>query len=76
MEEGCQLPQDAAPVLLAHDVKHILSHRRLLCDSYLWQTDSQPALSSDYRWVKEEALDDYAKPRLVEIMLDMVKDYL
>ena len=76
MEEGCQLPQDAAPVLLAHNVKHILSHRRLLCDFYLWQTDSQPALSSDYRWVKEEELDDYAKPRLVEIMLDMVKDYL
>jgi A/G-specific adenine glycosylase len=72
MEEGCRLPEDAALVLLARDVKHILSHRRLLCDFYLWEPASPPALPSDYRWVREQELDDYAKPRLVEILLERV----
>ncbi len=63
-------------VLLAHDVKHILSHRRLLCDFYFLEVQQKPVLPDDYIWIAESDLDDYAKPRLIEIMLQRVEEYL
>lgn len=59
-------------VLLAHDVRHVLTHRILLADFYLLTTSTRPSLPPDYRWVPESALDDYAKPRLIERLLEMV----
>ena len=61
-----------SPVLLRKEVKHLLTHRILLADFYLLETETRPALPADYIWVKEDALDDYGKPRLIEIMLEEV----
>lgn len=56
--------------LLAKNVKHILTHRILWADFYLWEPEERPRLPDGYFWIKETELDDYAKPRLVEIMLE------
>ena len=57
-------------ILLAKDVKHILTHRILLADFHLLNTDTQPSLPNDYIWVNENDLDQYAVPRLIEILLE------
>lgn len=62
---------DSAPdgaILVKQGVKHVLTHRILYADFYLWEVDERPELPSDYIWVKETELDDYAKPRLIEIL--------
>ncbi len=56
--------------LIKKNVKHILTHRILWADFYLWEPAERPALPKDYIWIKEAELDDYAKPRLIEILLD------
>ena len=56
--------------LLKSQVKHVLTHRILLADFYLWDVPSPPSLPPTYEWLPESSLDDYAKPRLVEILLD------
>ncbi len=55
--------------LLAKQVRHVLTHRVLLCDFYLWEPAERPVLPEGYIWVKEVDLDDYALPRLVEKLL-------
>ena len=57
-------------VLQRQNVKHVLTHRILLADFYLWEVNTSPSLPSDYIWIKETELDDYAKPRLIEILLE------
>lgn len=59
-------------VCLRQNVKHVLTHRILWADFYLWEPKERPQLPEDYFWIKESELDDYAKPRLVEIMLEAV----
>ena len=56
--------------LIAKQVKHILTHRILLADFYLWDAEAKPPLPPDYIWIPESSLDDYAKPRLIEILLE------
>jgi len=78
------LLEDDGKALLSHDqvahykvlatvvrrnVKHVLTHRILLADFYLLDTDHQPILPEDYLWIDESQLDDYGKPRLFETML-------
>ena len=63
-----QVPEGA--VLLRQDVKHVLTHRILKADFWLWEPAERPELPKDYFWIKETELDDYAKPRLIEILLD------
>ena len=55
--------------LLAKNVKHVLTHRILTADFYLWKTDARPVLPNDYFWIKEEDIDDYGIPRLIDILL-------
>ena len=62
----------AGAVLLRRHVKHVLTHRILYADFYLWEVDERPELLPDYIWIKESELDDYAKPRLIEILLESV----
>ena len=61
------------PLLLAKDVKHVLTHRILLADFYLLETETRPLLPGDYIWVKEDEIEQYGVPRLIEIMLEMVQ---
>lgn len=58
--------------LLAQDVKHVLTHRILLADFYLLETEARPQLSDDYIWIKEEEIEDYGIPRLIELMLEKI----
>ena len=53
-------------VLLRHNVKHVLTHRVLYADFWLWQPTECPALPDGYFWVSETDLDHYAVPRLIE----------
>lgn len=58
--------------LLAQDVKHVLTHRILFADFYLLETDVHPQLPDDYIWIKEEVIEDYGIPRLIELMLEKI----
>lgn len=59
-------------ILLRQNVKHVLTHRILWADFYLWEPAERPQLPAGYFWIKEAELDKYAKPRLIEILLDSV----
>ena len=54
---------------VAKGVKHVLTHQVLTADFYLWETETKPELPEDYIWIKEEDIDDYGIPRLVDKLL-------
>ena len=58
--------------LLRQNVKHVLTHRVLYAHFYLLETDKRPKLPSDYIWIAESALDNYALPRLIEVLLSFL----
>ena len=65
-----EIPAEAKKArLIAKDVKHVLTHRILTADFYLWETDERPTLPEDYLWIREEDIDNYGIPRLVDILL-------
>ena len=57
-------------VLLRQRVKHVLTHRILYADFYLWDPAERPSLPEDYFWIPETDIDNYGVPRLIEIMLE------
>ena len=57
-------------VLQRQHVKHVLTHRILYADFWLWETDERPTLPDDYFWIKEEEIGNYGVPRLIEILLE------
>jgi len=58
-------------LLLKESVRHQLTHRTLICDFYLWETERRPELADGFIWVTEEDLrEKYAKPRLFELLLE------
>ena len=61
--------------LVSKDVKHVLTHQILLADLYLWTPQNRPPLPEDFIWSPTEALEDYAYPRLMEILLQAIKKY-
>ncbi len=58
--------------LLANDVRHVLTHRILLADFYLWEPQQRPVLPDEYVWVKEEDIDNHGLPRLIEKMFNKI----
>ena len=66
-----EVPKGA--LLLRQNVKHVLTHRILLADFFLWEVAERPSLPDDYKWIREEQLDDYAVPRLVERLYEAVR---
>lgn len=58
--------------LLQKGVKHILTHQILLADIYLWQPTKRPQLPSEFIWIEKQDLENYALPRLIEILLKAV----
>lgn len=56
-------------ILLRQDVKHVLTHRVLYADFWLWEPDQKPELPADYLWIKEADIGNYGVPRLIEILL-------
>lgn len=59
-------------VLLRQNVKHVLTHRVLYADFWLWEPDRKPELPTDYLWIKEADIDNYGVPRLIEILLELL----
>ena len=57
-------------------MKHQLTHRTLLADFYRLETQTRPPLPEGYIWIEETQIDQYAKPRLVEILLDSQRKLL
>ena len=63
------IPSDV--VLLQKGVKHVLTHRVLLADFYLLETENRPTLPDDYIWIPETDIDQYALPRLILRLLSL-----
>ena len=57
---------------LRQNVKHVLTHRIIYADFYLWEPAERPQLPDGYFWIKEEQLNEYGVPRLVELLLEEV----
>ena len=55
--------------LIAKDVRHVLTHQVLMADFYLWEPEERPTLPEDYIWIREEDIDNYGIPRLIDILL-------
>lgn len=60
-------------ILLQKNVKHVLTHRIILADFYLLTPQQQPTLPSDFIWIKEEEIENYGIPRLMERLLNFSK---
>ena len=73
VENGPMPALDGHLSLLRKQVKHVLTHRIILSDFYLLQTDARPLLPEDYVWVPEKEVENYALPRLIELLLEEVK---
>ena len=56
--------------LVREGVRHLLTHRTLIVDFYRLECDTRPSLPEGYVWIREAELDRYAKPRLIEILLE------
>ena len=59
-------------ILLRQNVKHVLTHRVLYADFYLWEPNERPELPDGYFWIPEQAIDQYGVPRLIEILLEQL----
>lgn len=64
------VPQGA--VLLRQGVKHVLTHRVLYVDFWLWEPTERPVLPDGYFWIREHDIDRYAVPRLLELLFEVV----
>lgn len=64
--DSLQLTVGSQLQAVAKGVKHVLTHRILTADFYLWETDERPTLPDGYIWIPEADIDNYAIPRLVE----------
>ena len=62
-------------ILLKKGVRHVLTHRILIADFYLLELPERLPLPDEYVWIPESAFDDYAKPRLMELLLETLSAY-
>ena len=60
-------------VLLRQNQKHVLTHRIIYADFWLWETDEKPSLPDEYIWIDEADIERYALPRLVELLLNEIQ---
>jgi A/G-specific adenine glycosylase len=63
-----QVPQGA--ILQRQHVKHVLTHRILYADFWLWEVDKRPTLPEGYFWIKEDEVGNYGVPRLIELLIE------
>ena len=71
MEEA-HLKKTGTITLLAGNVKHVLTHRVLDADFYLWQPPARPKLPEGYIWIAETDISEYAIPRLIQRLLEFL----
>ena len=65
-------PVGCGAILLRQGVKHVLTHRVLYADFWLWQPAERPQLPEGYFWLPESDRDRYAVPRLIEKLFEEV----
>lgn len=58
--------------LKAQGIKHVLTHQRIEADLYFYEANERPQLASEYIWIEEKEVADYATPRLIEKLIDML----
>ncbi|MCR4603936.1 MAG: A/G-specific adenine glycosylase [Prevotella sp.] len=68
LREICPCKSSQPVIPIRKGVKHVLTHRILHADFYLWEPTEKPTLPPDYFWIPETQRDQYAVSRLVEIM--------
>lgn len=56
--------------LLCKDVKHVLTHRVIYADFWLWEPSVEPVLPEGYFWIVEQDIGRYGVPRLVELLYE------
>ena len=65
---------DGRLTLLQQGIRHTLTHRIIVADFYLLETDKRPPLpAEDYVWVAEENIGHYAVPRLIEKLQALIR---
>lgn len=55
------------------NVRHVLTHQVIFADFYLVETSSKPLLPEQYIWIPEADIEDYALPRLVEMLIEAIQ---
>lgn len=74
--EGTELPHlDGMLTLLQKDVHHQLTHQDIVASFYLLTTHKRPPLGDAYSWIEEHQWATYAKPRLVDKLLEALRRY-
>ena len=61
-------------ILIKSNVKHILTHQIIYADFYLLETNNFPMLPTDYIWIKENEIERYALPRLIELFINYLRE--
>lgn len=64
----------SSAVLQCRNLKHVLTHRIIYADFYLWEPTERPSLPDDYLWIKETDIDKYGIPRLIDIFLQKLNE--
>lgn len=65
------LPKEKCrPLLLKHNLKHVLTHRILYADGYLLDTPTRPTLPPEYQWIDEADITQYGVPRLIQLLFN------
>ena len=67
-----ELSVPAEPLLVKKNFRHVLTHRVLLCDFYLWEPSRKPQLPQGYVWIPEDQIDRYALPRMIQLLIEML----
>ena len=60
-------------IMLKQGVRHVLTHQVLYADFWLWEPEERPLLPDGYFWIDEAAIDDYGVPRLVEMLIQLIR---
>ena len=67
-----ELSVSAETLLVKKNFRHVLTHRVLLCDFYLWEPSRKPQLPQGYVWIPEDQIDRYALPRMIQLLIEML----
>lgn len=54
---------------ICEGVKHVLTHRVIYADFYLFETEKRPLLPPEYLWIRENELKGYGLPKLIEKLI-------
>jgi A/G-specific adenine glycosylase len=63
-------------VQVVKELKHLLTHRTIFANMFFIRLEQEITLPEPYQWVKEDEIEQYAHSRLVELLLEKVRDYL